>query len=1109
MIKLRRKLATLLVMSIVGSNTGTLFAQDYAEHWASKTIAKWNDKGLLKGYEDGTFKPDNAITRAEFAVILVRMFGYKNNEEPMVFQDVKEDAWYTQAISAVTSADIMYLDSNSFRPNDVITREEASYALAKAYSITGEDKNVEFIDEASISEWASKQVEAMHSNGFIEGNSMGAFEAKKSLTRAEFLTMADRMTSDIISTAGTYTNDVVGNLIVNTKDVILKDMVIEGNLYLGEGIGDGDVSLEGIEVKGKVFVDGGGENSIKSKYSKFYDRIVVSASNPVRVVINGDAVKVEAMPDTEVILTGKFEDVIVAPNVNMTIKEAIVEKIIVAPGSSNAKTATILLDKLSKVDMIQADTAVNIKGEAEVKNLLVNAKGVTVEKLPQNVTIKNDDMTFNLDGKTIDKDEVKELIKPSTSGGGSGGGGSSSGSSSGNTKPPMQEKYLISGTVSYEGENVEHARVNVFKINADGEKKYIEGINTDENGYYSFYVASDERYWVEAWMDDDEGYGYHARCSGENYKGIHIVEDTTINFELQKKYVVNFKVTDKNGVALNDVKIQAYSDGKKNGYSTTDAYGTTMLYMWDTDADYTFELSYDGEIIYKDPTVYKVSETFKLDIPIKVEELGLNNVVEGRIIDGKTKKPVEGVNVGLFKVDVTGPHDNHSKRVDDIFTDKEGKFTFKIDDLESIYVVSGRLEKPDETGQINYYETIGTDPRFIDTSNNSLEMFQCYGITIKTIDKNGKPLQNIKVGTKSEHCGHMTRHTNDRGEGALYDFRTQPGKFIVWAEMEINGKIRQQIYPLDMVEGKYNYSHTFQFDVENNNRLAEITVKNPEVKVGDKILKAYEVQVRNTRDAEVEWARFHVIKNGIVTISIPEKFKDEKVRIVVKDKEGISLYSEEVDFRGSELKKTIDLSTIPSYKANIEFDITSDSALKIDGEIDVKLEMRGWWGEHTTTLIDEVSKNTEGITFNNLIESEYSIRAEYTTQGNLYISTWHINQDYFGQGDLDIKMNLQPATEFTLEFVDEYGEKIANRQVIVQSINDAGRTLHLSYVTDSQGKVKIVEGLKKDSKIYIEAVRKSGNGTYNNKIIKNRSIKPGNGEEYTVMVETTDYEDLE
>lgn len=55
---------------------------------------------------------------------------------------------------------------------------------------------------------------------------------------------------------------------VNTGDVVLKDMKIEGNLYLTEGIGEGDVTLDAVEIVGELNIKGGGENSIKIKNSK-------------------------------------------------------------------------------------------------------------------------------------------------------------------------------------------------------------------------------------------------------------------------------------------------------------------------------------------------------------------------------------------------------------------------------------------------------------------------------------------------------------------------------------------------------------------------------------------------------------------------------------------------------------------------------------------------------------------------------------------------------------------------------------------------------------------------------------------------------------------------
>lgn len=65
--------------------------------WAKNAIVYMNNKGLVNGYEDGSFKPSNNITRAEFYSIINKLAGY-TQEEAISFSDVKESNWYYKTL---------------------------------------------------------------------------------------------------------------------------------------------------------------------------------------------------------------------------------------------------------------------------------------------------------------------------------------------------------------------------------------------------------------------------------------------------------------------------------------------------------------------------------------------------------------------------------------------------------------------------------------------------------------------------------------------------------------------------------------------------------------------------------------------------------------------------------------------------------------------------------------------------------------------------------------------------------------------------------------------------------------------------------------------------
>ena len=75
---------------------------DLNGHWAEKVITEWQDKGLIKGYENGTFKPGNNITRAEFVTIMNNALGYED-AAALNFTDVAAGNWYYELTNTVAT----------------------------------------------------------------------------------------------------------------------------------------------------------------------------------------------------------------------------------------------------------------------------------------------------------------------------------------------------------------------------------------------------------------------------------------------------------------------------------------------------------------------------------------------------------------------------------------------------------------------------------------------------------------------------------------------------------------------------------------------------------------------------------------------------------------------------------------------------------------------------------------------------------------------------------------------------------------------------------------------------------------------------------------------
>ncbi len=108
-------------------------APDTRGHWAEPYIAVLSERGTIGGFPDGSFKPDDGITRAQFAAIAVKALGLPDAGRPANFKDVSAKYWANKAIANVSDAGLVTgFPDGTFRPEDKITRAQALVILAKA-----------------------------------------------------------------------------------------------------------------------------------------------------------------------------------------------------------------------------------------------------------------------------------------------------------------------------------------------------------------------------------------------------------------------------------------------------------------------------------------------------------------------------------------------------------------------------------------------------------------------------------------------------------------------------------------------------------------------------------------------------------------------------------------------------------------------------------------------------------------------------------------------------------------------------------------------------------------------------------------------------------------
>lgn len=161
---------------------------DVKGHWAQLNIEKMVASGTLGGYPDGTFKPDNTITRAEFATMLVKAFN-SGNIGGKTFTDTAQH-WAKDYIAQATASGVVSgYDADTFGPDNLITREQMAVMITRAAKLIGAAEEVQFADSGNISGWARDAIAAATSNGIMKGYPDNTIHPQGSATRAEAVTV--------------------------------------------------------------------------------------------------------------------------------------------------------------------------------------------------------------------------------------------------------------------------------------------------------------------------------------------------------------------------------------------------------------------------------------------------------------------------------------------------------------------------------------------------------------------------------------------------------------------------------------------------------------------------------------------------------------------------------------------------------------------------------------------------------------------------------------------------------------------------------------------------------------------------------------------------------
>lgn len=463
-----------MLVNISIANAFTDLRETSKSHWAEKQVLRWKNYGVVSGYQDGSFKPDGYATRAELTRMINNVFGYYKLSQD-AFSDIHENDWfYDDALIGIQAGFMKKIQGDLFNPNGYITREEFSIILKDIFELSddGDDEILtSFYDYEELNDEGKEAFKILLKQKIVHGYEDGYLQPKSYIARAEAITLLDNMVGTIFSESGTYKDQTFSsNVIINSPDVVLENINIDGNLYISDGVKEGEVYLNNVHVEGDILVTGGGENSIYFNDATARRCMVNKENGKVRLVATGateisdldikSGVTLEEKElylgntgflnatvsgnipiESEVSFLGDFNSIEINSQIDLTVtlNQCYVEKLTIHDALEeevNSQTTTILnvlsssvkdliseahgckitLSSASKIDNVtlKSKTTVVLNKDSEILSMDVQegAEGTDISG-EGSIDKINNDVEIIVDGENFKEGEVKDFSPPS------------------------------------------------------------------------------------------------------------------------------------------------------------------------------------------------------------------------------------------------------------------------------------------------------------------------------------------------------------------------------------------------------------------------------------------------------------------------------------------------------------------------------------------------------------------------------------------------------------------------------------------------------------------------------------------------------------------------
>lgn len=397
------------LIGLTGKEASAAQFNDTGGHWAESYINKAANLGIINGYTDGTFRPNDSVTRAEFAGMVNRTLG-NTGTKSMSFPDVSYYEWYYNDIAKAVSATYVsgYADGY-FRPKSPISRQEAAVMLGRIVPTYGYEQSLgAYPDSASVASWAYEAMTKIVGRGYL-----GAYKNDNWLHPSDPLTRAQ--TAKILCEIKERETISTSDPIIKTNNTKFSNTIFANNVTFHKDLGNNSASLENCVVLGTINVDGGGRNTITisntraanaslNKTSGEKPRLLAKgATTLANLSGSGDGIletsntsggefgkgfqKVSLGTNSDFEFRGSFPSVSVdGTNAIARLESGTISDLKV---TSSGRGAKVYVTRGANIKSSEVNASSSFYGAGTIDYMRVNSSGVTYETKPKSLSVSS------------------------------------------------------------------------------------------------------------------------------------------------------------------------------------------------------------------------------------------------------------------------------------------------------------------------------------------------------------------------------------------------------------------------------------------------------------------------------------------------------------------------------------------------------------------------------------------------------------------------------------------------------------------------------------------------------------------------------------------------